>query len=277
MFADLHLHTHFSDGTYSPEELVAHARVQGLAAIALTDHDTVDGCPRAAAAAHAAGMEFVPGLELTADFDGHEIHLLGYFVDPADPSLRQSLERLQTMRQDRLKEMVGRLQARGISLRLETVLSLANCRAPGRPHVARALVQEKFCATVEEAFERFLKKDRPAFVPRERMAAAAGIGLLHEAGGVAVLAHPGIHRVDPFVPALAAAGLDGLECFHSRHSAADSRKYLDLAASLNLVATGGSDCHGLTKGRPLIGSVRVPLECVARLQARRPRPATTAP
>ena len=140
-FADLHLHSHFSDGTYSPGELVAQARSHGLSAIALTDHDSVEGCAATAQACAEVGIEFIAGTELTAEQDGNELHLLGYFIDTQDPALLVQLARFQTVRQNRIREMVARLNKLKVPLSAEAVFTLANCRAPGRPHVARALVQ----------------------------------------------------------------------------------------------------------------------------------------
>lgn len=267
MFADLHLHTCFSDGTYTPEELAAHGQRHRLAAMALTDHDTVEGCARMAAACAQAGIEFIAATELTAEMDGHELHLLGYFLDTEDRRLLAELARFQEVRQNRIREMVERLNALKIPLEAEAVFALANCRSPGRPHVGRALVQAGFCQTLDEAFHRFLKKDRPAWVPKFKMSATTAIELVHSAKGLAVMAHPGLNRTDEFIPALVEAGLDGIECFHTKHSTPVSEHYLQLAEQHNLLVTGGSDCHGMSKGKPLIGTVRVPYIHVERLKA----------
>ena len=276
MFADLHLHTNFSDGTYTPEELVDRAGPLGLAAVALTDHDTVEGCARMSAAARRSSLEFIPATELTAEFNGNELHLLGYFVDTHNPRLLSEMARFQQVRQDRIREMVARLNRLNVPLRAEAVFTLANCRSPGRPHVGRALVMGGFCATLDEAFERFLKKNRPAWVPKFKISALDAIALIHQAGGLAVMAHPGLNHTDGIIPNLVSAGLDGLECFHTKHSAATSSHYLRVAQEYHLAITGGSDCHGLSKGKPLIGTVRIPYEYVellkARLQGNRPGP-----
>jgi len=266
--ADLHLHSHFSDGTYSPEELAAQAQRCRLAAIALTDHDSVEGCPGTAVACAAKEIEFIPGTELTAEQDGNELHLLGYFIDTQNPSLLRRLARFQAVRQDRIHEMVARLNRLKVPLSAEAVFALASCRAPGRPHVARALVQAGLCVNLDEAFERFLKKNRPAWVPKFKMSAAEAVDLIHQAQGVAVLAHPGLNRTDQVIPGMVEAGLDGIECFHTKHSTAPSQHYLALAARFHLLVTGGSDCHGLSKGKPLIGTVKVPYQHVETLKAR---------
>jgi predicted metal-dependent phosphoesterase TrpH len=268
MFADLHLHTNFSDGTYTPEELVAQASRHGLAAIALTDHDTVEGCARALQACDVAGIEFISGTELTAEQDGNELHILGYGVDIANARLLEEIARFQAVRQNRIHEMVSRLNKLNVPLQVETVFALANCRSPGRPHVARALVNAGMVASLDEAFERFLKKNRPAWVPKMKISALFAIELVHQAGGVAVMAHPGLNRTDEAIPGLVEAGLDGIECFHTKHPASMSEHYLRIAEQFNLLVTGGSDCHGLSKGRPLIGTVRLPYEHVAKLKSK---------
>lgn len=268
MFADLHLHSCFSDGSFTPEQIAAAAQRHHLATVALTDHDTLEGCPRMERACAAAGLEFIIGVELTADHAGDEAHLLGYFLDPANERLQSELARFQTVRQERIREMVRRLNQLGVPLEAEDVFALAQCRAPGRPHVARALAQRGFCRNVDEAFERYLKLRRPAWVPKCRISTQHAIELIHHAGGLAVLAHPGLNRTDAFIPALAEAGLDGLECLHSRHSVRQRQHYEELAKHLGLLITGGSDCHGDSRSRPLIGTVRLPYACVEQLKQR---------
>lgn len=268
MYADLHLHTQFSDGTYTPEELVGQAQRNGLAALALTDHDTVEGCARTGTACEAAGIEFITGTELTAEQDGNELHILGYFIDTQSRKLLLDIAKFQIVRQNRIREMVARLRQNNVPLEVESVFALANCRAPGRPHVARALVKAGLCSSLDEAFERFLKKNRPAWVPKFKISAAYAIELIHQAGGVAVMAHPGLNHCDEVIPGMVEAGLDGIECFHSKHSTSTSEHYLNIADRFHLLITGGSDCHGMSKGRPLIGSVKLPYQHVAQLRER---------
>lgn len=267
--ADLHLHTHFSDGTFSPEELAARAQGHGFNALALTDHDTLDGCDRMAFACATHGIEFIPGAELTADVDGKEVHILGYWLDAGSTRLVSELRRFQAARQQRIHDSVARLNAAGIPLQVENVLAIANCASPGRPHLARALVEAGHANDYDHAFERYLKKGRVAFVPKARMTAAEAVQLIHGAGGAAVLAHPALYRNDGLIPKIVEAGIDGIECWHTRHSESATNNYIRLAADLGLVATGGSDCHGLAKGTPLIGSVKLPYSHVEALAARR--------
>ena len=267
-FADLHLHSYFSDGTYGPQELAAHAQRCGLSAIALTDHDSVEGCAATAQACAAAGIEFIAGTELTAHQNGNELHLLGYFVDTHAPEFLRQIAKFQEVRQNRIREMVARLNRLKVPLSAEAVFVLANCRAPGRPHVARALVQAGLCASLDEAFERFLKRNRPAWVPKFKLSAGEAIDLIHQAQGVAVLAHPGLNHNDGMIPGVVEAGLDGIECFHPKHSTAANERYLEMADRFHLLVTGGSDCHGMSKGTPLIGTIKMSYRHVEMLRAR---------
>jgi 3',5'-nucleoside bisphosphate phosphatase len=267
-FADLHLHTFFSDGTFTPEELVLRAQKAGLACIALTDHDSVEGCDRAAAACANVQMDFIAGAELTAEHKDTEVHILGYFLDTKNPVLLDRIAKFQAVRQNRINEMCTALNKLGIPLKAESVFALANCKSPGRPHVARALVKEKLIDNLDEAFDRFLKKGKPAWVPKTKMSALESVELIHQAGGLAVMAHPGLNRTDDIIPDLVDAGLDGIECFHTKHSTVMAERYLEIAEKYNLLVTGGSDCHGFSKKQPLIGTVKLPYDHVEKLKAK---------
>jgi len=267
-YADLHMHTNFSDGTYTPEELAGHAKRCGFRAVALTDHDTMEGCARMGVACEASGLEFIPATELTAEHGGHELHMLGYFLDAQNERLATDLAKFQQVRQQRIHDMVARLNEMNVPIRAEAVFALANCRSPGRPHVARTLVQSGFCRSLDEAFERFLRKGKPAWVPKFKISATDAINLIHHAGGLAVMAHPGLNHNDDLIPDLVAAGMDGIECFHTKHSTTMNQRYLMIADKYRLLVTGGSDCHGMSKGKPLIGTIKIPYDCVERLKER---------
>jgi 3',5'-nucleoside bisphosphate phosphatase len=268
MHADLHIHSRFSDGTYDPADLPRLARAHQLQAVALTDHDTVEGCAAAAAACHASGIDFITGVELTAEHDQHELHILGYGIDPQQPALLRELELFQRTRQQRIHYIVAKLNSLGIPLRAEAVFQVAQCLSPGRPHVGRALVLGGFCRSMDEAFDRFLKRGGPAWVPKQKVNAGDAIALIHGAGGAAVVAHPGLNRSDDALEHLAAQGLDGLECFHSKHSPHQCEHYLKLARQFGFLVTGGSDCHGKGHKRPTLGSVKLPWEQVELLRER---------
>jgi hypothetical protein len=212
-------------------------------------------------------MQFIVGTELTAEHEDIEVHILGYLLDLQNQKLLEGIAKFQAVRQSRIHKMAERLNELGIPLRAESVFELANCRSPGRPHVARALVKEKLVHSLDDAFDLYLKKGRPAWVPKAKMSALEAIELIHQAGGLAVMAHPGLNRSDEIIPHLVKAGMDGIECFHTKHSTAMSDHYLAIADFHHLLITGGSDCHGFSKSKPLIGTVRLPYPHVDSLLA----------
>ncbi|MFO7173473.1 MAG: PHP domain-containing protein [Bacillota bacterium] len=272
--ADLHLHTTASDGTLSPAEMVALSREQGLAAVAITDHDTAAGLPEALAAGERLGIQVIPGVELSCPVgDGHaEVHLLGYLCRFDDGPLADLLTRLRRGRLDRAAASVERLRARGYAIDLDRVLALGG-ESVGRAHIAQALVEAGYAQSVKEAFDRFLVPGRPGYVPRPRLTLAEAIQAVREAGGVPILAHPGLVRDDQWVAAAIDAGVMGLEAYHTEHSAAQAEKYARWAEARGLLVTGGSDSHGPRGPRPVLpGHVRVGLEVVERLLAAAGRP-----
>ncbi len=260
--ADLHLHSVYSDGTFTPDQLAAIGRELGFVALALTDHDTVEGCSEMAQACNALGLQFIPGVELTTEFNNREIHVLGYFIDPTHTDLNDLLLTCQLARRERVKRIVHKLHQINVPLKGELVFEIAQCNSPGRPHIARALVRSGFASNYEEAFEKYLKKGRPAWVPKLKVGTAEAIELVHAAGGLAFLAHPGISNVEDCLDTLIRMGFDGIECFHSKHSPEQSERYTQVAISRGLLISGGSDCHGYNKDKPLIGGVRLPMRYV---------------
>ncbi len=270
---DLHAHSTASDGSQSPANAVAAAHKAGLAAFALTDHDTLAGIAEAQVAAEAAGLRLVPGVELSVHQEGVEVHLLGLHIRDVD-ALQARLERYRDHRRTRAEEMVARLNALGIAVTMDAVLAAAAGGAIGRPHVAKALIAGGYAKDSREAFDRFLGAGKPANVEKQRLEIAEGIRLIHEAGGIAVIAHPGAdgrrERIEPLVP----LGLDGLEVKHPSHSTEDTKRIAALAAHFGLVASGGSDWHGAMLGGRVLGAMQVPRawldaqdERVARVRA----------
>jgi 3',5'-nucleoside bisphosphate phosphatase len=241
--ADLHTHTNRSDGRLSPPGLVEKAARRGLAALAVTDHDSVEGLPLAAHAAREHGITLVPGVELSAWADGRELHLLGYAFDPADPALRAHLAHYRADRERRAREIVARLGELGAPVRWERVAAIAGRGAIGRPHLAHALVEARHVGSVGEAFLRYLGDGAPANVGKTPVAPAELIALVHGAGGVCVLAHP-YDLPEAAVAALVADGLDGIEVVHPAHDADRQAHWAEVAARHGLLATGGSDHHG---------------------------------
>jgi 3',5'-nucleoside bisphosphate phosphatase len=269
---DLHTHTTASDGRCSPAELVARASAAGVTVLGVTDHDTFAGCGEAEAACAAGGLEFVPGIEITAALDGGDVHVLGYFLDVRSAALRTFLAEQRRLRVDRVRQIVDRLGAHGIVLDADEILRPGlhdTGRSVGRPWVARALVAGGHVASTDEAFERWLEQGRPAFVPRVGGAPAEIFARIHEAGGVASLAHPGPLAHDEWLALFADAGLDAIEAYHSDHDASATRHYVALAGRLGLAVTGGSDYHGDPSHGPRSpGAVSLPPDQFERLKAR---------
>jgi predicted metal-dependent phosphoesterase TrpH len=268
---DLHAHSTASDGLLAPARLVALAAERGLRILALTDHDTVAGLAEAAAVARARGPRLVPGVELSTQVEAGEVHILGYFINPGAPDLLGALARFQDARAGRAATMVERLAAVGAPIALARVVALAGGGSLGRPHVARALVEAGHAASVGDAFERYLVRGRPGYVERYRLTPADAVRLVRAAGGVPVLAHPhSAADLDALLPELVAAGLGGLECHYGDYDDRRKEELLALAARHDLVATGGTDFHGLGLAHQRsLGDTPVPLECVAALEARR--------
>jgi predicted metal-dependent phosphoesterase TrpH len=267
---DLHSHTTASDGELSPEELLARARAAGVTTRAVTDHDTVKGLARARAAADAQGIRLVPGIEVSTEAEGREIHILGHFVDPTEPELTRFSDRLQDERAERMGRMVERMNQLGFPVTLDEVERIAAGAHIGRPHLALALVERGYVTSTREAFDRFLGDGKPGYVSRFRVSAEDAIAMLHRAGGTATLAHPGSSKVSaPTLERLVRAGLDGLEIFHPDHVPSQREAFLRQAETLGLVPTAGSDFHGprVTPDRKL-GMVSLDPAYLARLEAR---------
>lgn len=269
MFVDLHVHTTASDGTFQPQEAVACAKAQNLSAIAITDHDTIDGIKPAQEAGKQLGIEVIEGVELGCDLAGREIHILGYLIRRNSQVLLAALSNLAEERTARAQEMVRRLNKLGIGVLWEDVAALAGDGTVGRLHIARVLTSGGWARDQSDAFARYLDRDKPAYVPRQRLSPAGAIELIHQAGGVAVLAHPKLIGRDQVIRELAAEGLDGIEVYHVCHDWQDVAKYKQLARKFGLLLTGGSDCHGPAgKGEVLLGKILTPIECLIQLQER---------
>jgi len=240
----MHMHTLCSDGSLSPANLVAQAHSAGLTAIAVTDHDCIDGLSEAKDAGARLGVEVVSGVELSVTVEDVEVHMLGYFFDPNHAGLRAHLDAFQNHRRRRAEAMVERLHGLGVKLPVEAVWEQAQGRALGRPHVAEALLAQGVVSTQQEAFDRFIGDGAPAFVPKPLFPATAALALLHEAGGIGVIAHPGHWTRDAPLMSLIRSGLDGVETIHPSHDASLTRYYTQVARDFGLLETGGSDYHG---------------------------------
>jgi 3',5'-nucleoside bisphosphate phosphatase len=248
------------------------ARQRGVTTLALTDHDTTDGLTEALAAAETHGIELIPGVEINTDVDEHEVHILGYFVDPEQPSLQAFLRRMRDGRVHRAEEMVRRLNALGVVIEWARVAEIAAGASVGRPHIARALVEAGWVGSPREAFARFIGRHGPAYAPRVKLTPEEAVECVARHGAVAVLAHPGWASSGPVierVPDLIAHGLAGIEVYYPDHTPEMVQRYRQVAIRHGLVVTGGTDYHGggLATRVPL-GSVAVPPDVVPALRAR---------
>jgi predicted metal-dependent phosphoesterase TrpH len=242
---DLHLHTTASDGALCPADLVAHAIAAGITTLSVTDHDTTAGLADAHRAAESAGVGMINGIEITAVEQERDVHVLGYFLEPSSPGLEAFLRRQREDRVRRVREIAERLTALDVPIDIDPLLERAASGdgVVGRPHVAQALIDAGHVASWDEAFARYLEHGGPAFVARRGCSARDAIRIIHDAGGLAVLAHPGLSRIDPLIPGLAEAGLDGIEVRHPEHDPATETRYRTLAGELGLAVTAGSDFH----------------------------------
>lgn len=265
---DLHAHSTASDGELTPAELVQYARAKGLAALALTDHDSVDGLDAAMDAARDTALELVPGVELSCDVPQNEVHILGYFVDWHDAAFQTMLARFREGRYGRAEKMVKKLTTLGAPITFARVKAIAGDASIGRPHIAQALVEAGHVATTSEAFERFIGRTGPAYVERFRLNPEDAVALILRAGGAPVLAHP--REVTYWIEPLVKVGLVGLEALYGLYDEATRAHLTQLARQYDLIITGGSDFHGLNRMAYLndLGDIEVSFEVVEQLRAR---------
>ena len=268
MSIDLHIHSTMSDGTLTPEEIVREACQKGLSVIAISDHDTIAGVRAALRAAEGTGLTVIPAVEISTDYKRVEVHILGYYIDLDDATLAEKLSYVRDARLLRAEKIVQKLRGLGVAVTLDEVLAESDGQSLGRPHVAAALVRKGVCGHPQEAFDRFLKRGRPAYVPRYKLTPMEAMRAIEEAGGCHVLAHPGLGVPDALIHELAQAGLHGIEAYHTRHTPSQTRRAHRLADELGLLITGGTDSHGPGGSYPVeIGSVAVPDSCAEALAA----------
>lgn len=248
---DLHVHTTASDGTYTPSEVVDLAKKIGLTAVAITDHDTVNGLDEAKDQAQKIGIEFIDGIEISADFE-IEMHILGYFINPKDRSLLNALNILESFREERNPKIVKKLQLMGYKITMEEVISAANGNIIGRPHIAKVLVDKGYFSNTKEVFDKLLSYGKPAYVKKDKLHPKDAIEIIKGSGGISILAHP--HKflylddsIENILIELMDYGLDGIEAIHSEHSIQEKNRLMEVAEKLSLIITGGSDFHGKNK------------------------------
>lgn len=266
-FVDLHSHSTASDGSRAPRDVVLEAKRVGLAALALTDHDTLSGVGEALTAGAELGVRVVTGVELSAVEEDTETHILGLHLSDTR-ALEARLVSLRDMRRTRAERIVVRLNELGVRIEFSAVLEQAAGGAIGRPHVARAMIAEGWAIDFRDAFDRYLGNGRPAFVAKERLAVTDAIDLIHAAGGLAILAHPGSSGTRERIAAFVAQGMDGVEVRHPSHSSEDVARLLALVEHFSLVPSGGSDWHGATDGPRTLGMMKVPADWLGRQDGR---------
>jgi predicted metal-dependent phosphoesterase TrpH len=261
MCVDLHTHSVYSDGTATPQELVRMAAKLKLHALALTDHDTLEGCTEAITAGKEHGVLVIPGMEISCEHGPFSLHILGYGVKQDDPALLDKLAQIQDGRRNRNRNILAKLAQLGIEISDKELKQHSPCGLTGRPHIAQILVNRKAVSTMNQAFRHYLGKDKPAYAKRFCFTAAESIDFIHEAGGAAVLAHPGkldsaVRVLPRLIHELAERKLDGLEIYYPTHSGKAVKVLHKLAERFDLIATGGSDYHGnIRKNNGLAGSV----------------------
>ena len=267
---DLHVHSTASDGKLIPEAIVRKAAELGLRVISLTDHDSIAGIVPALKAVKAfPGLTFIPGVEISTDLADGEVHILGYFIDYTDPALEKSLEKFRDSRFGRGRGMVEKLAALGIDIDWARVQEIAGDGAIGRPHIARAMLEKGYITTFEEAFDKYIGHGGPAYVEREKMTPEEAVALIVRSKGLPVLAHPfTVKDPEAMVRQLKPAGLVGIEAYYKDNTAAETKATLNLAKKYGLIATGGTDYHGIGDSKEvMLGGVEVPMAAAQRLIA----------
>lgn len=266
-FVDLHSHSTASDGSRSPADVIREAKRVGLSAIALTDHDTLDGIAEATAVGAELGVRVVAGVELSAVEGDVETHILGLHLSDTR-EMEAKLVELREMRRSRAERIVVRLNELGVRVELSAVLEQAAGGAIGRPHVARAMIAEGWAVDFRDAFDRYLGNGKPAYVGKDRLAIVDAIGLIHRAGGLAILAHPSHSGTRERIASLVAQGMDGVEVKHPSHSSEDVLRLTALVAHFSLVPSGGSDWHGAAEGPRTLGMMHVPADWLGQQDGR---------
>lgn len=266
MVADLHVHTTSSDGRYTPEEVWVLAAKAGLSHLAITDHDTIEGFLALKARA-GGGPVLIPGIEFSTDLPACEVHILGYLFDPTDPELNSQIKFIAADRLSRAERMVAKLAALGYPVGYDRVLAIAgDTSSVGRPHVAAALVERGYFPDIGTVFDVLLEHGKPGYVPHYKLTPADTVALIKKAGGLAVLAHPGLVGDDAVVRAMLSLDMDGIEVYHPSHDGETTAKYLAMATEYGLAVTGGSDFHGIPGRYPEnLGEFTVPADLALRL------------
>ena len=267
--ADLHIHTDFSDGTMSPEQVIKEASKLNLRTIAITDHDSVGAIEIAQSICKKEGIDIIPALELSSYYRPVDIHLLGYFIDIKNSVLLEKLAELRSERIERIKKITKKLRALGVKVEHQEVFDVAKEGSPGRMHIAEVLCSKGYCGDIRESFRKYLSDNGPAFVPKEALTLKDAIELIVSSDGIPVLSHPGATKRDTLIPKMVEYGLQGIEVYCPAHQPEDVKRYKRLAKKYDLLITGGSDCHGTRKPDIALGSIRIEDSLVEKIKERR--------
>ncbi|MFW6158449.1 MAG: PHP domain-containing protein [Planctomycetota bacterium] len=267
MPADLHVHTVYSDSSLTPLEIAAECYAKQVGTVAITDHDTVAGVAPTAEVAAEYDVRVVPGVEMTAYVEGTEVHIVGLFIDVEDPALLAVFERSRQVRRRRIHEMVRRLRRLDVEVPAEDVFEIAGDGVPGRVHMARALVRHGYAANVSAAFTDYIGNECPGYVPKREISPGEAADAIHAAGGVAIIAHPGVVLDDDLIHRILDQGVDGLEVYYPLHSAAQEEHFLQLARERGVLISGGSDAHGGYREETRVGGVTIDDAALARIEA----------
>lgn len=269
MSADLHMHTTASDGSLTPEELIEQVKATGLNTVAITDHETTEGVLPSIAAAIGSDLQVISGIELNAEQNNLDVHVLGYWININNEELNDLLQQRQKQRIQRGRTIVQRLNDLGINIHFDQVKELAGDGVIGRAHIARILLEKGIVGSINEAFDKYLARNKSAYVPYPKLTPKEAIEIILTAGGVPVLAHPGLIGNDQVIGELVEFGLVGLEAVYPSHSPEETKKYMKICEEYQLCPTGGSDYHGkIDKDRAPLGSIRIPTEWVIQLKER---------
>lgn len=268
-YIDLHIHTTYSDGVVDPDRMVKKVLKSRLAAFAITDHDSIDGLRETARLLPDSGPELINGLEMSTEHKGLDLHILGYLFDIDNVKLNAVLYNLQKKRETRAREIVAKLEGMGMAIPYDEISQAAGDGSVGRPHIADALYRHGHTKSYLEAFHKYIATGGPAHVPKTKVTPGEAIDLIHQAGGVAILAHPTIDNTVQYVESLVEAGLDGLEMYHYSASRSDRQGIKMLADKFGLVLSGGSDYHGRDNRRDIIDRSRVPYELLVEMKKRK--------
>jgi predicted metal-dependent phosphoesterase TrpH len=266
MYADLHIHTTCSDGSFHPAIVLHHAVKNDLHAISITDHDSVEGVALSMKEGEKNAIEVIPGVEISTTVDSGEVHLLGFFIDYTDEFFLKRLKRVQEIRIDRMSAMINKLKRLMIHIDFDEFIRYASTSSIGRLHLANYLVKKGVVGSVYEAFDRYIGSGKPAYEKVNALSYREGIELILGAGGIPALAHPGLTKRDDLIDEMMKWGLTAIEVYHSGHSDEDTYHYFQIAKEKHLLITGGSDCHGERKGNILMGKTKLPFQFVDRLK-----------